>query len=101
MLDLDAIEARANAATPGATMAKYAHGGGRLAIWGDDERKLVADVFNEADRDFFEHAREDVAAMAREIRRLRAALEKVAANDLSADDMANEAWVALACAPTH
>jgi hypothetical protein len=77
-LDLDQIEARANAATPGPweeypeygphfyayLRGSYLRGVGTLSF-GDGEDA-------EADREFVKHAREDVKAMAAEIRRLRA-----------------------------
>jgi hypothetical protein len=87
-LDLDQIEARANAATPGPweeypeygahfyayLRGPYLRGVGTLNF-GDGEDA-------EADREFVKHAREDVAAMADEIRRLRAELATARANGI-------------------
>ena len=42
----------AESATKGATLERYRNGGGRLAIWGIP-RELVADFFNERDREFY------------------------------------------------
>ena len=42
----------AKAATKGATLERYRNGGGRLAILGIP-RELVADFFNERDREFY------------------------------------------------
>jgi len=36
-----------------ADLMRYEHGGGRLAILRDDERRLVADFYHEADREHF------------------------------------------------
>lgn len=70
MLDLDAIEARANAATPGPW---------RVGATYDPE--INVDVTNAdgnlvgpKDEDFIAAAREDVPALVAEVRRLRAAL---------------------------
>lgn len=54
------IEAREKAATRGAEIVRYQHGGGRLAVFGDGECKIVADFYSEGDREFYVSAREDV-----------------------------------------
>lgn len=86
-LDLDAIEARAEAATPGPwDIYRYRHGGGRICIDDSEQpgrrRALIADMdggpdavataYNEGDREFLFHARADVPALVAEVRRLRA-----------------------------
>ena len=44
----------AEAATQGAELDRYPHGGGRLAIFAKDEtRTLVADFYQEGDREFY------------------------------------------------
>ena len=71
-LDLDAIEARAQAATPGPWTVSEDY---------DDildaEGGQLASYWMEVDGQFIAHAREDVPAMAAEIRRLRAQLNAV------------------------
>lgn len=82
MLDLDAIEARAEAATPGPWRVEATEhpgevtvrdGAGRDLIWGLDLGECGFE--KRVDADFIAHAREDVPAMAEEIRRLRAAYQ--------------------------
>ena len=72
--ELDAIQARADAATPGTWNA----GGDNMArsINGNDPVKPVAwlTVWNDRpNADFIAHAREDVPALVAEVRRLREA----------------------------
>lgn len=79
LLDVDAIEARANAATPGPwklwgmTVMTDRHGTGDvadcddIAFTADPDRGLR--TFN---ADFIAHAREDIPALVAEVRRLRA-----------------------------
>lgn len=87
MLDLDAIEARAEAATAGVWVADDAGdpqydprrlltAEGRDLLCGDDGGGAWVD--RTADAVFIAHARGDVPAMAREIRRLRAWLDTIA-----------------------
>lgn len=73
--DLDAIEARANAATEGPWAAD------RLEGNLDSLYSRVAEVgmWLEADAEFIAHARADVPALVAEVRRLRAAEERVRA----------------------
>lgn len=46
------LREKAVAATSGATLNRYKHGGGRLAVF-DGDRRLVADFFQVDDREFF------------------------------------------------
>lgn len=74
MLDVDAIEVRANAATPPPWQAQYRDGAdGRLwNVWAAQRRGENS----EADSVFTAHAREDVPALIEEVRKLRAELER-------------------------
>lgn len=54
--ELDAIQAKALSATHYATMVKYDHGGARIGVFEGDEHQLVADIYSEVDRNFFEVA---------------------------------------------
>ena len=70
---LNEIEARANAATDHVKLERYRHGGGRLANFStNSDRELVADFYNEEDREFYTAARTDVPAL---VAALRAVLE--------------------------
>jgi hypothetical protein len=68
---LEEIKARCDAATPGPHLTRYDHGGGRsftgpLVRQGpedDERRKLVADYYQEADREFYHQARTDLPAL--------------------------------------
>ena len=57
-VDLDALERAAKAATPRTDkyrMDRYAHGGGRAFNDGESgERELIADFYNEGDRELFD-----------------------------------------------
>lgn len=45
---------RAEAATPGAVLDRYDHGGGRLAVFDGPERQLVADFYGDGpDREHY------------------------------------------------
>lgn len=69
--ELDAIRDAAEAATKNATMYRYDHGGGRLAVFEGDKRELVADLYNLNDREFFDLIRpETVLRLAEQIERL-------------------------------
>lgn len=72
-LDIDAIEARANAATPAErlTAMRYGHGGGRMFVEGPILRKLIIDAYHEPEREFYFAARTDVPALIAEVRALR------------------------------
>ncbi|WP_318201093.1 hypothetical protein [Streptomyces sp. SCL15-4] len=90
-LDLDAIETRANAATPGPWEEHPQYGPHFYAYLGGPYLRGVGTLnFGdgedaEADREFVKHAREDIDAMAAEIRRLRAELaRRVQCNDCGA-----------------
>lgn len=77
-LDLDAIEARANAATPG-----WREWQGAVV---NDEDDVVAEVafpddLGRADLAFIVHARQDVPDLVAEVRRLRAENERLSAQD--------------------
>ncbi|MHB8406220.1 MAG: hypothetical protein ACYDCJ_12435 [Gammaproteobacteria bacterium] len=64
-LDLDAIEARANAATPGPWDTDEYDGGLRSTV-------TAGPITSDEDYDFIAHARTDVPALIAEVRRLRA-----------------------------
>ena len=74
-LNLEAIKARCEKATESSdlTLTQYAHGGGRLFVIGgpNSERKLVADFYDEDNREFYYHARTDLPALVAEVERLR------------------------------
>ncbi|HET7552223.1 MAG TPA: hypothetical protein VFK04_13105 [Gemmatimonadaceae bacterium] len=74
---MDAIEARANAATPAERMVaqRYDHGGGRLFVDGPILRKLIIDAYHEEDREFYFAARTDIPALVAEVRRLKEAVQ--------------------------
>ena len=80
--ELAAIVERAEAATPFTDCAdnvmRYDHGGGRIALLGNrEDRKLIADLYHENDREFFIAARSDVPRLAAEVIALRKALREV------------------------
>jgi hypothetical protein len=83
MLNLEEIEARANAATPGPWRA-HATFGCVTASNGPDPRgdaehygaQLIAESCTKIDKAFIAHVREDVPVLCKEIRRLRAAIEE-------------------------
>jgi hypothetical protein len=84
-LDLDAIEARAAAATPGPWCtdsweiyqdSEYQPG---ISFWIGETCRADEENDGRADAEFVAHARTDVPAMAAEIRRLRAELAAVTA----------------------
>lgn len=72
-LNLEAIKARCEKATGDLTLATYAHGGGRLYVIGgpQSQRQLVADFYDEDNREFYYHARTDLPALVAEVERLR------------------------------
>ena len=76
-VDLAALAKLAAEATPGPlTLVAYQHGGGRL----HRENVLVADFYNERDRDFHYAASPDVvAALIRDLRQSRIAMEEIRA----------------------
>lgn len=86
MIDLDAIEARATAATNGPWRAGSVAAEGKVwcpcdpsPVLGAGERCLVSLSLaypHTADREFIAHAREDVPALVAEIRRLRTELTR-------------------------
>lgn len=70
--DLDGIKQRADAAPKeNLRLTRYDHGGGRLVEYiprpersfGADDRNLVADFYDEANRECYFHAREDIPAL--------------------------------------
>lgn len=83
-LDIEAIDARANAATPGPWKPLRSHISGAMTVIGNDDRGCVAIGLNHgvehhiADGIFIAHARADVPALVAEVRRLKAALSDVA-----------------------
>ena len=54
-VDVAALQRLAEAAThiDTLTLARYEHGGGRLADFNDGSRKLVADFYDEANREYY------------------------------------------------
>lgn len=95
-LDLDAIKARVDAATPGPWWAWDRGVGWHIAIgeptegtWGGPARLLPAsertDIGREADAEFIAAARQDVPALIAEVERLRALVEPVTAPGGPAD----------------
>lgn len=86
MFDLDAIEARANAATPGPWRADESFSIDGTAVFVCRTVPGVADYWQgDRDSEFIAHAREDIPAMAAEIRRLRADVAQLAAVALDAE----------------
>ena len=83
-LDLDAIQARADAATPGPWVSRTcepcaARDRLDLTIWGHGDREMIAnwseqDEFYSGDAEFIAHARTDVPALVAEVRALRLAM---------------------------
>jgi hypothetical protein len=71
-INLDTLERIARAATPDPlTVIRYEHGGGRIFL--EEPRTLVADFFNEGDREFYAAASPStVLEMVAELRALRA-----------------------------
>jgi hypothetical protein len=88
--DLDAIEARLKAATPGPwTLIAYEHGGGRLVVEEPYTRviaTLVADLYEtpgpsrDGNRTLLTHAPVDLAALVAEVRQLRAEVDAMCQN---------------------
>ena len=72
-LDLDAIEARCEAATEGPW-----HKDGIYRVFAPTGQ-IVAYSMNSANREFVQHAREDVPALLAEVRRLQAVVEQIKA----------------------
>lgn len=58
--ELKEIEERCNKATPGPNLIRYSLGGGRSLLDNGRERKLVADYYNEEDREFYHNALTDI-----------------------------------------
>ena len=107
---LDAIAARADAATEGPWSASVIDGTGD--VYGPDGMGVAYDCeggcASEEDAEFIAHARSDVPALVEEVRRLRAALVELSGAtdhllDVGLDDryyghaanMAHEAWMAV------
>lgn len=59
------------------TLTPYAHGGGRLFVIGGPsaERQLVADFYDDDNREFYYHARTDIPRLIAEVERLRGVAE--------------------------
>lgn len=74
-LDLGPIKERAERATKAddLTLTRYDHGGGRMFVVGgpDAERRLVADFFDEPDREFYANSPKDIPALVAEVEALR------------------------------
>lgn len=76
---LDAIEARAKEATAGPWHTEWSAESALNGVWCIDGRVCSAARGSRAeDSEFVAHAREDVPALVAEVRRLRAALERIA-----------------------
>lgn len=78
-IDLDAIEARANAATPGPLYAGPNYLIGGWWVQTEEDKRLErehGDFLTREDAEFFAHAREDVPALVAEVRRLRRDIRK-------------------------
>lgn len=58
------LENAAKATAGKAELRRYDHGGGRLAIFDGKERDLVADFYDEANREYFEAVRTDAPLIA-------------------------------------
>lgn len=92
--ELDAIRERCEKATPGPELVRYEHGGGRSYIqtgdWeslhGKRDRKLVADYYNEEDREFYHSARADIPALLAHIEELEAKLKNRWGTDMLTDE---------------
>lgn len=83
-LDLDAIEARANAATEGPWDSYTVPGTGRIAGYvavaiSDTEMQIARFEGGFFDAEFIAHARTDVPALVARVRELEAAVERVRA----------------------
>lgn len=75
--ELRRLAEAASVSMSGATLMRYDHGGGRLAALDGDERRLIADFYHEADREFYAAANpQAVLALLNEIERLREALSR-------------------------
>ena len=76
------IQSRAEKATPGPTLMRYEHGGGRSLLEtldpkGNPLRKLVADYYEEPDREFYHHARTDIPALCADLLEAREAIRRL------------------------
>jgi hypothetical protein len=72
----DLREKRAKAATQGATLTRYVHGGGRLANYSEGrDRTLVADFYDDADREYIAAEADPAHALAA-VRRWRGVVER-------------------------
>ena len=76
--ELNAIGERCEKATPNPELTRYDHGGGRSflqtgdweSLHGKRDRKLVADYYNEEDREFYHACRTDIPALLAHIEEL-------------------------------
>jgi hypothetical protein len=77
MTDLPALREAVAKMTAGAELVRYEHGGGRLAVFGptDAERVLVADFYQEGDREGFVALRNAAPALLDEREALRVELD--------------------------
>ncbi len=57
MIDIEELKRLEAVATKGATLTRYSHGGGRLAVDELPGRKLVVDYYQENDREYLEALR--------------------------------------------
>src|SRR5688572_5188527 len=97
MLDIEGIEARAKAATPGPWFVGTSCSWRRILREGDDAGVIVPTIArdghpdlsaNMADLEFAAHARTDIHALVAEVRKLRAALQSI----IDAAETVAETW---------
>lgn len=82
--ELKKIEDRCKAATPAPELIRYEHGGGRSFITrptgnpiSPDYRDLIADYYDESNREFYYNARTDIPKLLAYIRELEAEYERI------------------------
>ncbi len=75
--ELDEIRQRLDKSTPldKATFTSYSHGGGRLYIDDGKIRDLIADFYDEANRDFYFNARSDIDFLLAEVNGLNLVIQ--------------------------
>lgn len=88
-IDLEAIEARANAATAGPWVPEEHRG--HWSDWTDwvvlmGKNRLPYTVLEESDAAFIAHSREDIPSLIAEVRRLRAFIEELTVDGCSYGD---------------
>lgn len=77
--ELAAIKARCAKATPDDVlcMDRYDHGGGRMYVIedGPHDRQLIADFYDEGNREFYASARTDIPRLVAEVERMRSIVD--------------------------